>query len=182
MTTPPNILLTHRFDTPLGEMLACASPSGLCLLEFADTPADAPRLQKELNALQRLLAATIAPGANTHIQETQQQLQDYFRGVRRDFSVVLHMSGTAFQQRVWNGLLRIPYGQTVSYQEEAQAINQPSAVRAVANANGANRMSIIIPCHRVIGKNGQLVGYGGGVARKQWLLQHEQRMLATGNP
>lgn len=182
MTTPPNILLTHRFDTPLGEMLACASSSGLCLLEFADTPADAPRLQKELNALQRLLAATIAPGVNIHIQETQRQLQDYFRGVRRDFSVVLHMSGTAFQQRVWNGLLRIPYGQTVSYQEEAQTINQPSAVRAVANANGANRMSIIIPCHRVIGKNGQLVGYGGGVARKQWLLQHEQRMLATGNP
>ena len=179
MSHSPATLLTHRLSTPLGEMLACASPSGLCLLEFADTPADTPRLQKELNALQRLLAATIAPGVNTHIQQAQQQLQDYFRGVRRNFSVALHMSGTAFQQRVWNGLLRIPYGQTVSYQEEAQAIHQPAAVRAVANANGANRMSIIIPCHRVIGKNGQLVGYGGGLARKQWLLQHEQRMLAT---
>ena len=179
MSHSPATLLTHRLSTPLGDMLACASNTGLCLLEFADTPTDAPRLQKELDALQRLLAATITPGVNTHIQQAQQQLQDYFRGVRRNFSVALHMSGTAFQQRVWNGLLRIPYGQTVSYQEEAQAINQPSAVRAVANANGANRMSIIIPCHRVIGKNGQLVGYGGGLSRKQWLLQHEQRMLAT---
>ena len=179
MSHSPATLLTQRLSTPLGEMLACASPSGLCLLEFADTPADAPRLQKELNALQRLLAATIAPGVNTHIQQAQQQLQDYFRGVRRDFSVALHAPGTAFQQRVWKGLLRIPYGQTLSYQEEAHAIGQPQAVRAVANANGANRLAIVIPCHRVIGKNGQLVGYGGGLARKQWLLQHEQRMLAT---
>ena len=182
MTTPPNILLTHRFDTPLGKMLACASPSGLCLLEFADTPTDAPRLQKELNALQRLLAATVEPGINIHIEQAQQQLLEYFHGQRRDFSVALHMSGTAFQQRVWNGLLRIPYGQTVSYQEEAQAIHQPSAVRAVANANGANRLAIVIPCHRVIGKNGQLVGYGGGLARKQWLLAHEQRMLGAIRP
>ena len=179
MTTPPNILLTHRFNTPLGEMLACASPSGLCLLEFADTPADELRLQKALADLHRLLGATPTPGSNAPLRQVQQQLQEYFNGTRRNFSVALHMSGTAFQQRVWNGLLRIPYGQTVSYQEEAQAIHQPSAVRAVANANGANRMSIIIPCHRVIGKNGQLVGYGGGLARKQWLLQHEQRMLAT---
>ena len=182
MSHSPATLLTQRLSTPLGEMLACASETGLCLLEFAETPTDELRLQKALADLHRLLAATIAPGVNTHIQQAQQQLQDYFRGVRRNFSVALHMSGTAFQQRVWNGLLRIPYGQTVSYQEEAQAIHQPSAVRAVANANGANRMSIIIPCHRVIGKNGQLVGYGGGLARKEWLLQHEQRMLATGNP
>ena len=179
MTTPPNILLTHRFDTPLGEMLACASPNGLCLLEFADTSADELRLQKALTDLHRLLGATPTPGSNTPIRQVQQQLQEYFNGVRRNFSVPLHMSGTEFQQRVWNGLLRIPYGQTVSYQEEAQAIHQPSAVRAVANANGANRMSIIIPCHRVIGKNGQLVGYGGGLARKQWLLQHEQRLRVT---
>lgn len=181
MTTPPNILFTHRFDTPLGQMLACASSSGLCLLEFADTPADVPRLLKELAALQRVMAATIVPGVNIHIQQAQQQLQDYFRGVRRDFSVLLHLSGTAFQQLVWNGLLRIPYGQTISYQVQAQAIGQPSAVRAVARANGANRMAIIIPCHRVIGKNGQLTGYAGGLTRKQCLLQHEERMLATGN-
>ena len=182
MSHSPATLLTHRLSTPLGDMLACASNTGLCLLEFAETPADELRLQKALADLHRLLGATPTPGSNAPLRQVQQQLQEYFNGTRRDFSVALHMSGTAFQQRVWNGLLRIPYGQTVSYQEEAQAIHQPSAVRAVANANGANRMSIIIPCHRVIGKNGQLVGYGGGLARKEWLLQHEQRMLATGNP
>lgn len=182
MSHSPATLLTQRLSTPLGEMLACASDTGLCLLEFADTPADELRLQKALADLRRLLGATPTPGTNTPIRQVHEQLQEYFNGARRDFSVALHAPGTAFQQRVWNGLLRIPYGQTVSYQEEAQAIHQPAAVRAVANANGANRMSIIIPCHRVIGKNGQLVGYGGGLARKQWLLQHEQRMLATGNP
>ena len=179
MSHSPATLLTHRLSTPLGDMLACASNTGLCLLEFAETPADELRLQKALADLHRLLGATPTPGSNAPLRQVQQQLQEYFNGTRRNFSVALHMSGTAFQQRVWNGLLRIPYGQTVSYQEEAQAIHQPAAVRAVANANGANRMSIIIPCHRVIGKNGQLVGYGGGLARKQWLLQHEQRMLAT---
>lgn len=179
MSHSPATLLTQRLSTPLGDMLACASDTGLCLLEFTETPADELRLQKALANLQRLLGATPTPGSNAPLRQVQQQLQEYFNGARRDFSVALHAPGTAFQQRVWKGLLRIPYGQTLSYQEEAHAIGQPQAVRAVARANGANRLAIVIPCHRVIGKNGQLVGYGGGLARKQWLLAHEQRMLGA---
>lgn len=104
----------------------------------------------------------------------QIQLGEYFQGTRREFSVPLHAPGSPFQRRVWNALQTIPYGETAHYQALAEQLGNPAAVRAVAAANGANRLSILIPCHRVIGKDGSLTGYGGGLQRKQWLLDHEQ--------
>ena len=104
----------------------------------------------------------------------QTQLGEYFQGTRREFSVPLHAPGSPFQRRVWNALQTIPYGETTHYQALAEQLGKPAAVRAVAAANGANRLSILIPCHRVIGKDGSLTGYGGGLQRKQWLLDHEQ--------
>lgn len=168
-TQPAAVLHTQHLPTPLGTMLACASAGGLCMLEFVDTPA----LQRKCDALQRLLGARMQPGPHPHLALTAQQLQEYFQEQRRDFSVPLDMPGTAFQQRVWRGLCGITFGQTQSYQAFAQTLGVPRAVRAVALANGANRISILVPCHRVIGKNGRLTGYGGGLPRKQWLLAHE---------
>lgn len=97
-----------------------------------------------------------------------------------EFNLPLILKGTAFQQKIWNQLQKIPFGKTKSYQEQAIVLGNPTAVRAVARANGDNRISIIIPCHRVIGKNGELVGYGGGIWRKQFLLNHEMKILNSG--
>ncbi len=101
------------------------------------------------------------------------QVVGYFAGTRLDFDLPLAMPGTPFQQAVWKQLLRIPFGQTRTYQEIAQAIDRPRAVRAVGAANGSNPISLIVPCHRVIGSDGRLTGYGGGLWRKKWLLEHE---------
>lgn len=103
------------------------------------------------------------------------ELNEYFAGLRKTFSVPLAPAGTDFQQAVWAALRTIPHGETWSYQQLADAINNPKAVRAVGLANGKNPISIIVPCHRVIGKNGQLTGYAGGIERKAWLLEHERR-------
>lgn len=107
------------------------------------------------------------------LDETARQLNEYFAGERRDFDLPLHPHGTDFQQQVWRALREIPYGRTWSYGELAQHIGKPSASRAVGLANGRNPISIVIPCHRVIGANGSMTGYGGGIERKRWLLAHE---------
>ena len=159
-----------RLETPLGTMIACANTDGVCLLEFADRR----MLETELNHLRKRLGATIIQGKNKHLDELSTELEDYFRGNLKEFTVPLVQIGTDFQKDVWYELLKIPFGQTRSYKQVAQAISQPSAVRAVANANGMNKIAIIIPCHRVIGNNGHLTGYGGGLWRKKWLLDHEQ--------
>ena len=112
--------------------------------------------------------ATVAP-----LAETVRQLTEYFAGTRREFDLPLRLKGTEFQQRVWRELTAIPYGETWSYGQLAKRINKPSASRAVGLANGRNPISILVPCHRVIGADGSLTGYGGGVERKQWLLAHE---------
>jgi len=104
------------------------------------------------------------------------QVDEYFQGKRQEFSLNLILGGTEFQKKVWRELLKIPSGQTASYKDVAVAIRREQAVRAVGNANGLNKISIIIPCHRVIGSNGTLVGYGGGLWRKKWLLEHEQKL------
>jgi len=105
------------------------------------------------------------------------QLEEYFRGKRQAFDIPLHLKGTEFQVAVWNALLEIPYGDTITYAELARRIGRPSAIRAVGAANGANPIPVIVPCHRVIGSNGTLTGYGGGIERKQWLLALEGRRL-----
>jgi methylated-DNA-[protein]-cysteine S-methyltransferase len=109
------------------------------------------------------------------LRDALRQIDEYFLGRRTDFSVPLRTDGTPFQEKVWRALRTIGYGMTASYQEIARAVDRPAAVRAVGAANGANPISIIIPCHRVIGKDGSLTGYGGGLRRKEWLLAHEQR-------
>ena len=154
-------------------MLVGATEKGLCYLEFMDEDIDDPHIE----ILLRYFGKNIGRGKNSFISETERQLSDYFSGKRRTFAVPLDVRGTAFQTAVWNALLTIPYGETRSYKQQAEAIGRPQAVRAVARANGDNRISIIIPCHRVIGSDGTLIGYGGGLWRKQHLLDLEAKGL-----
>ena len=164
------IINITRFETPLGTMFACAVEQGICLLEYTDRR----MLETEFKSLTKLLNASIIQGANKHFDLLHQQLNEYFEGKRKEFSVPLFTPGTEFQQSVWKELQRIPYGATRSYLEQSIALKKPEAVRAVANANGMNRIAIIIPCHRVIGSDGHLTGYGGGLWRKKWLLDLEK--------
>jgi AraC family transcriptional regulator of adaptative response/methylated-DNA-[protein]-cysteine methyltransferase len=160
-----------RIETPLGTMYACAVEEGICLLEFTDRK----MLETEFKTLAKLLNATIIQGNNKHFKTLESQLSEYFEGKRKEFTVPLFPIGSAFQKSVWKALSQIPIGKTKSYKEQATLIGKPEAIRAVANANGMNRISILIPCHRVIGSDGQLTGYGGGLWRKQYLLELEQR-------
>lgn len=162
-------IVMERFDTPLGPMFAAATEQGLCLLEFTDRR----MLETELRDLQKRLNKRIAYGSNPHTRQARAELDEYFSGERTGFLVSLDAPGTQFQQQVWDALQTIPFGETASYAAQAKRIGKPDAVRAVARANGMNRIAIIIPCHRVIGKNGSLTGYGGGLERKRWLLRHE---------
>ena len=158
-----------RVQTPLGLMLAGATEMHLYLLEYMDRRA----IERQLAHLQRRLRATLLPGETAIHALARQQIADYFDGSRREFTIPLKRPGTPFQQRVWTALQNIPYAETRSYAQIASAIGQPQAVRAVANANGSNRLAIIIPCHRVIGSDGKLTGYGGGLWRKKRLLELE---------
>ena len=160
-----------KIETPLGEMVAGATDEGVCLLEFNDRR----MLPTEYKDLKRLLNTTIEDGENLHLKTLKKQMKEYFDGMRKEFSVPLVTPGTDFQQAVWKELQNIQFGSTRSYQEQAIALNSPDSVRAVANANGMNRISILIPCHRVIGSDGRLTGYGGGLKRKKWLLDHEKK-------
>lgn len=162
-----------RFTTPLGPMFACASSKGVCLLDFTDRKI----LEDEFKDLCKRLNAVILPGPNPHLALVQEQLAEYFAGSRKSFSVPLHYPSTDFRESVWAELQNIPYGKTQSYKQQAEALGNPNAVRAVAAANGQNRISIIIPCHRVIGSDGSLTGYGGGLQRKKWLLNFEKQNL-----
>jgi AraC family transcriptional regulator of adaptative response/methylated-DNA-[protein]-cysteine methyltransferase len=166
-----NIITVTRILTPLGPMLAGTTEEGICLLEFVDRR----MLETQIKRLKKYLKAEFVPGQNKHFDALDKQLKEYFDGKRKDFDLPLILDGTEFQQKVWKELRRIPYGKTRSYQEQAIALGNPKAIRAVAKANGDNRIAIIIPCHRVIGKDGQLVGYGGGMWRKQFLLNLEKK-------
>ena len=165
------MVTTNRISTPVGPMLAGVTKEGLCFLEFTGRH----RLKTQLEKIKKRLKCRISSGTNPLFHEVQGQLNEYFDGTRRFFSLPLHVIGTTFQCHAWRGLEKIPYGKTRSYKEQAAFLNQPSATRAVAKANADNRISIIIPCHRLIGKNGGLIGYGGGLWRKEYLLDHERR-------
>ncbi|MEX0904908.1 MAG: methylated-DNA--[protein]-cysteine S-methyltransferase [Balneolaceae bacterium] len=164
-----------RLETPLGPMIACADEKGICLLEFTDRR----MLETEFKDLAKRLNATLMLGENRHFKTLKEELKEYFEGKRKEFTVPLYTPGSPFQQQVWEQLKTIPYGETRSYKEQAIALGNPEAVRAVANANGMNRICIIIPCHRVIGADGKLTGYGGGLWRKKHLLDMEQAVLQT---
>ncbi len=164
-------LVAHRLPTPLGEMLAVASPRGLCLLEFDGQP----RVDRELAQVEAARGGPALKGANAVTEQLAAELADYFNGLRQAFGVPLDLVGTPFQLAAWQALLAIPYGDTRSYAEQARAIGRPTAVRAVAAANGQNKVSIVVPCHRVIGSDGSLTGFGGGLPRKRALLALEGR-------
>lgn len=159
-----------NLETPVGPMVAIADDTSLYLLEFYTKK----RLEKELDRLQKK-GFVIRPGNNAPLESITAELQAYFAGVLTQFKTGYRLFGTAFQQQVWQTLQQIPYGTTYSYAYQAQSLGKPTAYRAVANANGANQLSIIIPCHRVIASNGTLGGYGGGLTIKQSLLQLEKR-------
>lgn len=157
-------------QSPLGPLVAGATSEGVCLLEFSDRR----MLEAQFRTVQRLFRSPVVPGTNAHLKRLQAELERYFEGKLKAFTVPLVYPGTPFQRKVWDQLLRIPHGETCSYEALAKAIGHPTAVRAVGTANGMNRISIVIPCHRVVNKDGQLGGYGGGLRRKQFLLDLEK--------
>lgn len=165
-----NVLNYCLINTPLGTMVACASEEGLSLLEFNDTDSINSKLQKIV--LQH--KAILLPGMNEHLVETKNQINEYFLGQRQVFKIKLNQFGTDFRQKVWAELINIQYGTTISYKQQAEKLKAPNAFRAIASANGKNYISIIVPCHRVIGSDGNLKGYSGGVQRKKWLIEFEK--------
>jgi AraC family transcriptional regulator, regulatory protein of adaptative response / methylated-DNA-[protein]-cysteine methyltransferase len=163
------VLHSQEVHTPLGAMFAVADDRGLVLCEFADRP----MLPTQLERIQAICGGTPAPSPHQFLDQTQRELDEYFAGTRREFTIPLVLDGTQFQSSVWNELLRIPFGSTTSYDAIAMRLEKPGAARAVGRANGDNRIAIIVPCHRVINSDGSLSGYGGGKHRKRWLLSHE---------
>jgi AraC family transcriptional regulator, regulatory protein of adaptative response / methylated-DNA-[protein]-cysteine methyltransferase len=160
-----------RMETPIGPMYAAATEKGICMFDFTDRR----MLETEFKELSKYFNAVILPGENKYFNLLKKEIGEYFDGRRKSFTIPLDAPGTDFQKSVWEELRKIPYGKTISYKTQATALKKPEAVRAVANANGHNRISIIIPCHRVIGENGMLTGYGGGLWRKKWLLDLEKK-------
>lgn len=159
-----------RIETDLGTMVACATDKGVCLLEFSDRKG----LETELKQLAQYHNANIVQGQNKYFKQLKEELDAYFEGRLKEFKVPLDISGTDFQKQVWQALVEIPYGTTSSYLRQAEVLGKPSSVRAVANANGMNKIAIIIPCHRVVGSDGSLTGYAGGLWRKQKLIDLEK--------
>ena len=162
------ILTASWFETPLGPMITISDAKSLYLLQFEACK----HLEKEIAKIKA--QATIAPGTTKPIKMIKAELDLYFRGKLQEFKTPIHLLGSEFQKNAWRALIKIPYGETRSYLTQAKNIGNDKAFRAVANANGANQLSIIIPCHRIINHNGNLGGYAGGIERKKWLLQHEK--------
>jgi AraC family transcriptional regulator of adaptative response/methylated-DNA-[protein]-cysteine methyltransferase len=169
-TKDKTVINIIRFGTKIGPMFACATEEGICLLEFTDRR----MLETEFKDLCKRLDAVILPGENKYLDSVQIQVAEYMDGRRKKFDIRLDTPGTEFQKSVWKILQLIPYGETWSYKQQAIKLGKPKAVRAVARANGYNRIAFIIPCHRVIGSDGNLTGYGGGISRKKWLLDLEK--------
>jgi methylated-DNA-[protein]-cysteine S-methyltransferase len=160
-------------QTPLGEMFACAVDEGICLLEFTDRK----NIEKQLKSLSKSLDSEIIEKDHFHFKQLEQELKEYFEGKREMFGVPLFVKGTAFQEKVWQLLREIPMGEIRTYKQQSEFLGNPKAIRAVGTANGINKIAILIPCHRVIGSNGELVGYAGGIWRKQKLLELEKAIL-----
>lgn len=153
-------LLKSKIETPLGKMVAMGDEEALHWLGFEE-----------------LCDWEAEKGKTSPINSIERELAEYFEGKRREFQTPLHCSGTPFQQGVWRALREIPYGKTISYLQLAKEVGKPTAYRAVAQANGANRFAVVIPCHRVISADGGWGGYGGGLDRKRWLLDHEKNLI-----
>ena len=165
------VIRINHYTFSCGDMILGSFEGKLCLCDWADGRRRASVDQR----LQRNLNANYVEGSSDVIQMAKRQLDEYFLHQRREFDIPLLFVGTDFQKKVWNELLKIPYGKTISYGDLAKRIGMPKSVRAVANANAVNAISIIAPCHRVIGSDGTLTGYGGGLERKRFLLELESR-------
>lgn len=166
-------IITHPYLSPCGELILASFEDSLCLCDWVQGQHSEATFRK----LEKALKSSISSGNSEVIRHTKQQLDAYFNGQVIAFDVPLLLIGTEFQQQVWRSLEQIAYGTTISYATQASRLGCPQAVRAVANANGRNPISIILPCHRVIGSNGKLTGYGGGLDKKRWLLDRESRSL-----
>lgn len=168
-----SVIITKIYESPCGSLLLGSFDNKLCLCDWVL----AKYHEKVLGRLRRLLGAVYEEGSSEVIETAVKQLDEYFAGSRQEFSIPLLFVGTDFQKRVWQQLLDIAYGQTTSYAEMAHCLEMSQALRAVANANGANSISILVPCHRVVGKNGALTGYAGGLQAKAYLLNMEQKFM-----
>ena len=176
MSTAPTqsnhlILKSTSIGTKLGPMIAIADEKYLYLLEFADRHGLAHKIER----VRKKMKADIISGENKIIEKIKNELANYFDGKKCQFETPFILNGSPFQKTVWNALQKIPLSETRSYLDIAKAVKKPTAFRAVANANSANQLAIIIPCHRVINSNGDLGGYAGGITRKQWLINHERK-------
>ncbi|WP_455874484.1 bifunctional transcriptional activator/DNA repair enzyme AdaA [Rhizobium yanglingense] len=177
MSQNRELLFADWFETPLGPMVAVADQTHLHLLEFHDRKA----LQAELENLQRKTRSSVAAGRTPAIEQIDAELRAYFDGQSANFKTPLALANsTAFERAVWAKLREIPVGERRAYGDLAREMENPKLVRAVGRANGANQLAIVIPCHRVVGADGSLTGYGGGLWRKQWLLRHEGKMRPKG--
>lgn len=163
------VLSVTRIPTPLGSMVAAAGGDALWLLEFTDRR----KLPTQLRTLQERHGCLLVPGSDPVLQATGEELDAYFSGALRAFSIPLRAPGTSFQESVWDELRRVPWGTTTTYAALAERLGRPGAARAVGRANGDNRIAILLPCHRVVGSDGKLTGYGGGLWRKRRLLELE---------
>lgn len=172
MKTDSNLILKF-IDSPLGTMVAASNDVGVCLLEFLDDDS----IENYVNKASKYFKTNTVIGDNEVLINLERELAEYFAQKRKTFSVPIDLIGTNFQKSVWETLRKISYGETWSYSQQADFLGDRKKVRAVANANSRNRISIIIPCHRVIGNNGSLTGYAGGLWRKQKLLELEGRIL-----
>lgn len=160
-----------QVPSPLGPIMVAGDEEAVYLIEFWDRR----MLETQFQVLERRLNAVFFPGTNAPLRQMARELTEYFAGKRRSFEVPLRFPGTAHQERVWRELLRVPYGKTLSYGELARRIGSVAKTRAVARAVGENRFAIVLPCHRVLGSDGALTGYGGGLWRKRYLLELEKR-------
>ena len=172
-------IIVTEIDSPVGVLVAGATDEGVCLLEFRDREV----LEAQVAKVRARVGPT-GPGTHPLLDQLRTELLEYFEGRRREFSVPLVYPGTPFQTKVWDALRAIPFGETISYEELARRVGSPAGQRAAGHANGQNPAAIIIPCHRVINKDGKLGGYGGGLWRKRLLLgleRGEQQELFTNN-
>ncbi|GGY26743.1 methylated-DNA--[protein]-cysteine S-methyltransferase [Paludibacterium paludis] len=172
MQEPEKTVWIVRFDSPLGALTACATQEGVCLVEFDERE----RFAAVFTSLRRWLDGPVVEADHPHLRQARAELAEYFAGERQVFETPLHLPGTAFERAVWQALLTIPHGETATYGALAARLGEPAAGRAVGAANGRNRVAILVPCHRMLGKDGSLTGYGGGLERKRWLLAHESAM------
>lgn len=161
------IRYASEIETPVGTMTAVATEEGVCILNFSALKNTRSSGNKDADLL--------IMEENDHLRKLKMEIGEYFEGKRKEFTVTLRPEGTEFQKKVWSALIYIPFGNTISYMDLADILGNKGSIRAAANANARNPVAILIPCHRVIGENGKLTGYAGGLWRKRWLLEHEKR-------